>query len=114
MRKMDYFGTFLSTLNSDAPASGARPGKAPSSSAATSGSSEAGGVFDADIESMLRLLPTEPGAEASIVDLSRRRGFSLNQTASVLRTAESMGLVHNNSGRFSLTGLGLEAMGQAG
>lgn len=105
MRKMDYFGTFLNTLNADRPAPRRPLAKmAPASSVADSAA-----AADDDIESVLRLLPREPGAEISIVELARMRGVGISGAAAVLQTAESLGLVHNNSGQFSLTVLGRQA-----
>jgi hypothetical protein len=111
VRKTDYFGTFLDTLNSSSAAP-RRP--AIKSAAASSSAASATSEPEVELERVLKLLPREADAEISIVALSKALGLGLGPTAAVMKTAEANGLVHNNRGQFSLTDLGREAAAQPG
>lgn len=104
MRKTDYFGTFLDTLNS----SGSAP-RGPLIKGAPRAASAAEPTNTLELETVLQVLPGEPGSEISIVDLARTLGVGLTQLVPLLKMAETNGLVRNNRGQFSLTEMGRQA-----
>lgn len=103
MRKTDYFGTFLDTLNSSTG----------TSRMATSQSrvALALGAQPLSIDAVLKVWPTEAGEEMSVVEVAKTFGASLDAAAGALRTLESHGLVQNNKGMFRLSPKGREAAG---
>jgi hypothetical protein len=89
--KMNYFGTFLDTLNAPRRTAGTGGGSVP------------------DLDTVLKIWPTAPDAKLSVADVAKALDVSVTTSADALIQLERVGLAANDAGAFQLTPAGLEA-----